>query len=167
MTPVPQIRTQRLELEPVRSSHADEAWPLADDERMWTYFPQLRPASIEELRRLYAKWERGSPRENEIWWNWLCRELSSGMLAGAMQATVLLDRRLCYVAYAIYPAHQRKGYAREAVAAVMDRVRESFGITRFLAEMDVRNEPSYRLAESLGFSRVQTHGGEHVYELRA
>jgi RimJ/RimL family protein N-acetyltransferase len=165
MSATPEIQTLRLILEPIRSAHAEEAWPHVDDARMWTYFTHLRPASILDLRRQYAKWERGSPTADEVWWNWLCRERTSGMLTGAMQATVFPEERVAYVAYAIYPERQRKGYAYEAVRALIERVRATFGITRFLAEMDARNEPSYRLAETLGFTRVQSRDGEFVYEL--
>lgn len=92
-----------------------------------------------------------------------------------MQSTIFLRARVAYVAYAVYPSHQRKGYAREAVQAIVDYIKQQYGVDRFLAEMDTRNEPSYRLAESLGFKRVETrthmergHGlqaGEHLYEL--
>jgi len=73
-----------------------------------------------------------------------------------MQATIR-GHRAAYIAYAFYPANQRKGYAREAAQAVIAHLREAYGITRFRAEMDTRNEPSYRLAESLGFTRIETH----------
>ncbi|HKU69086.1 MAG TPA: GNAT family N-acetyltransferase [Candidatus Baltobacteraceae bacterium] len=165
MIPAPQLLTERLILEPIRPSHAEQAWPHVDDDRMWAYFPHLRPAGIADLRRQYAKWERGSPSADQVWWNWLCRERASGALAGSMQATVFPGEDLAYVAYAIYPERQRKGYAREAVLAFMQRVRETFGVSRFRAEMDVRNEPSYRLAESLGFTRVEVREREYVYEL--
>lgn len=165
MNQTPEIRTQRLILEPIRTAHAQEAWPHVDDSRMWTYFTHLRPASMLDLRRQYAKWERGSADADQIWWNWICRERATGTLAGSMQTTVFRGDRVAYVAYAIYPEYQRKGYAREAVRALVERVRETFGITRFIAEMDVRNEPSYRLAETLGFTRVQSRDGEFVYEL--
>lgn len=166
MTATPPLQTQRLKLEPVRISHAEEVWPQLDDERMWHYFTQLRPKTIDDLRALYARWERGSTDPDEVWWNWLCRDRASGEITAAMQATIVLDARAAYVAYAVYVRHQRKGYAREAVRAVMEHVRETFGITRFLAVMDTRNEASYRLAESLGFTRVETSEGEYVYELR-
>jgi RimJ/RimL family protein N-acetyltransferase len=54
-------------------------------------------------------------------------------------------------------------------------VRKEYGIAQFFAEMDTRNEASYRLAESLGFVRVETHesverghgliASEYMYEL--
>jgi ribosomal-protein-alanine N-acetyltransferase len=177
MNETPALQTERLELEPVRSSHAQEAWPQLDDDRMWRYFPALRPASVDDLRALYAKWEAGSGDPNEVWLNWLCRERAHGVLAGGVQCTIFLAQRVAYVAYSIYPAHQRKGYAKEAVRALIRSVCRGFGVERFLAEMDTRNEASYRLAESLGFTRVETHltverghgmeAGEYLYELRA
>lgn len=166
------LRTQRLELEPVRQSHAAEVWRQLDDDRMWRYFPQLRPAAQDDLRRLYEKWERGSPHANQVWYNWVCRDRASGEIVGSVQATIFAGERAAYIAYATYPAHQRKAYAREAVAEAMRYVRESLNVERFYAEMDTRNEASYRLAESLGFRRVETRGAvesggpnEYVYEL--
>lgn len=176
MTPTPELRTRRLDLEPVRPEHADEIWPQLDDERMWRYFPALRPQTLDDLRRLYDKWARGSGSDEEFWHNWLCRDRSSGRLVASMQATVFARGRAVYIAYAVYPDHQRKGYAKEAALAVLDYVRGAYDVERAFAEMDTRNEPSYRLAESLGFTRVETrrqmergHGidaDEYVYELK-
>lgn len=166
MTLTPALETERLLLEPVRAAHAEEAWPQVDDERMWSYFPEKRPQTRDDLRRLYQKWESGSPSPDQIWHNWMCRERSSGALAGSMQSTVLPGEHAAYIAYAIYPAFQQKGYAREASAAVIDYVRKTYGVNVFYAEMDVRNEASYRLAESLGFERERERDGEYRYELK-
>ncbi len=167
------LQTARLDLEPLQASHADEAWPQLNDERMWTYFMNLRPQTIEELRELYRKWEIGSPDPGERWLNWLCRARSTHELTGSMQATVLPQERAAYIAYAVYRTHQRQGYAREACEAVIAYLRETYNVEQIFAEMDVRNAPSYRLAESLGFKRIETRAAEHgeltsdeyVYEL--
>jgi ribosomal-protein-alanine N-acetyltransferase len=166
------LKTARMDLEPVRESHADEAWTSVDDERLWRYFPRLRPKTLNDLRMLYRRWERAVPSD-EVWLNWLCRERAGGALVGAMQATVR-DRGVAYIAYAFYPANQRKGYAREAAAAVIEHLCRVYGVTRVRAEMDTRNEASFRLVESLGFARVATqqapdlgqgNAQEFVYEL--
>ena len=165
VTDIAQLYTARLALEPVRAAHAAEIWPQVDDERMWQFFPEKRPAGLDALRRLYQKWERGSASADEVWCNWLCRERATSTLVASMQATVFPARRLSYIAYATYPSHQRKGFGTEAARAVIDYIAEAFGVERFWAEMDARNEPSYRLAEAIGFSRIETRAGEYLYEL--
>jgi [ribosomal protein S5]-alanine N-acetyltransferase len=169
------LSTKRLTLEPVTAAHAAEAWTGVNDDRMWTYFPELRPRSLEHLHTIYERRERGSPDSLSTWLNYICRERASGAIAGEAQATILKDEGVAYVAYAIFSAFQRKGYAREAVSTLIEHVRSQYGIDRFRAEMDTRNEPSYRLAESLGFKRIETHKGiihgtivadEYLYELR-
>jgi ribosomal-protein-alanine N-acetyltransferase len=167
--------TERLVLESVRAAHADETWPRQDDDRMWTYFPELRPHSLEHLRTIYERREHGSPDDSQIWLNYVCRERETGKIAGEVQTTIFTGACVAYVAYAIFPEFQRKGYAREAVAALIEHVRRDYDIAQFFAEMDTRNEASYRLAESLGFVRVETHesvehgrglvADEYLYEL--
>jgi RimJ/RimL family protein N-acetyltransferase len=169
------LSSDRLVLEPVRAAHADETWPRQNDDRMWTYFPELRPRTLEHLRTIYERREHGAPDDSQIWLNYVCREDRSGEIAGEVQATIFTRAAVAYIAYAIFPEFQRNGYAREAVAALIEHVRKEYGIAQFFAEMDTRNEASYRLAESLGFVRVETHesverghgliASEYVYEL--
>lgn len=92
-----------------------------------------------------------------------------------MQATTFPERAISYIAYGVFVAYQRQGFAREAVAAVLRHVADELHIHRVFAEMDVRNEASYRLVESLGFKRVKMQrltdralgvdGDEYLYEL--
>ncbi|HLI97086.1 MAG TPA: GNAT family N-acetyltransferase [Candidatus Baltobacteraceae bacterium] len=165
MNSTPPLQTTRLDLEPVRSGHAQEAWPQFDDERMWRYFPSARPSTVDDLRERYERWERGSPHADQVWRNWLCRDRASGAAIGVVQATIFPQEAASHIAYAIFSVHQRNGYAREAAQAVIDYVKGSYGVERFFAEMDTRNEASYRLAESLGFVRVETRIDEYLYEL--
>lgn len=159
------LYTARLDLEPVRPSHAIEAWPQVDDDRMWRYFPELRPATREDLRSQYERWERGSRDPSQIWLNWLCRDRQKRVLVGSMQATVFPEDRSAYLAYAVYPAHQRLGYAAEASRCIIEHLRSAYRVKRILAEMDVRNEASFRTAEALGFTRVKHEGHSFLYEL--
>ncbi|MGZ3496063.1 MAG: GNAT family N-acetyltransferase [Vulcanimicrobiaceae bacterium] len=161
------MRTARLDLEPVSIAHADEAWPYVDDERLWSFFPMLRPRSLEQLREIYARRERGYAGADgeQIWGNWILRTRVERQLVGDVQATIFPKQRSALVAYATYPGYQRRGYAREAVAALIEHLFEAHDLERILAEMDVRNVASYRLVESLGFARVEMREGEYVYEL--
>jgi ribosomal-protein-alanine N-acetyltransferase len=161
------LRTARLDLEPLRVAHADEAWPRLNDDRMWIFFPELRPQSLKQLRDIYARRERGYAGTDaaQIWANWLARDRTSKELIGDVQATIFPRERNARIAYAVYPLHQRRGYAREAVTALIEHLRAAHHVRRIVAEMDVRNVASYRLAESLGFTRAGMREGELEYEL--
>ncbi len=162
-------------MEPITAMHAIEAWPHLNDARMWAFFPKLRPKSLKELRAMYGRWENPLHAEGEVRENWACRDRSGGQLVGTMQATTFPEPAVSYIAYGIFAAYQRQGYAREAISAVLQHLREDLHIRRILAEMAVGNESSFKLVESLGFKRVRKQniantelgldGDEYVYEL--
>jgi len=150
------IKTARLDLEPIAPRHADEAWPHLDDPRMWTFFPSLRPKSCENLRAIYELWTNPGHVQGEVRENWACRDQRTGELVGTMQATTFPARAVSYIAYGIFVAFQRQGYAREGVAAVVAHLRDKHKVKQIFAEMDTRNVASFRIAESLGFRRAET-----------
>lgn len=160
------LETPRLVLEPTTRAHADEAWDGLDDDRMWAFFPELRPQSIEHLRTIYDRRARGPADASQIWLNFVCRARDSRKLVGEVQATIVVSAQASYVAYDVFAKEQGKGYGREAVRALIAHVSSAYGIRRFLAEIDNGNAPSIALIEALGFQRVETREGELVYELR-
>lgn len=170
------LESSRLRLEPTSESHAPLVYHHLTDPRLWTFFPELRPQTLEHLRALYTRWERGNPdpSRRETWENWVCFLRGTRTPVGSMQATILPDG-VALIAYMFYAAHHGNGYAREAAKAVIDHLQIEHGVTRVVAEMNTRNARSIRLAEALGFVRVEEridvergHGiaaDEYVYEL--
>lgn len=72
--------------------------------------------------------------------------------------------------YEIYPAYQRRGYAREAITGAMQWATKSFGIHSFIASVSPENTASLSLVQSLGFRKVdeevdETDGLEYVFAL--
>ena len=72
--------------------------------------------------------------------------------------------------YSVLPEYRRRGYAGEAVRAMMDWARNERGITVFVASIAPDNEPSLALVRRLGFVHVGEHwdeqdGLEHEYVL--
>ncbi|NLU93337.1 GNAT family N-acetyltransferase [Chitinophaga sp. Ak27] len=72
--------------------------------------------------------------------------------------------------YEIYPGHQRRGYAREAITSVMQWALETSGIHRFIASVAPENIASLSLVQGLGFMKVdevvdETDGLEYVFLL--
>ncbi|HEY8312852.1 MAG TPA: GNAT family N-acetyltransferase [Candidatus Baltobacteraceae bacterium] len=162
------LRSSRLDLEPIAAAHADEAWPHLDDERLWTYFPALRPQSLERLRETYARRARGYPDADgeQSWGNWLLRDRATGGLVGDVQATIYPKRRVAYIAYSVYVAFQGNGFGREAARVMIEHLRDAHAIEAIQAEIDEPNAASRRLAESLGLERIAQHETECLYELR-
>ena len=59
------------------------------------------------------------------------------------------------IGYILHPDHWGRGYAREALAAVISHLFASRGLDRIIADVDPRNAASIGLLLRLGF--VETH----------
>ncbi|HEV8451519.1 MAG TPA: GNAT family N-acetyltransferase [Gaiellales bacterium] len=68
------------------------------------------------------------------------------------------------IGFTLAPAHQRRGYATEAVAALLGYIR-SRGHSTAVAWCDVENLASRRVLERLGFAFDDTVAGEHRFTL--
>jgi ribosomal-protein-alanine N-acetyltransferase len=74
--------------------------------------------------------------------------------------------------YTVFARDRRRGYAREAVVALMEFARaEAPALTGFVASIAPTNQPSLALVRGLGFEKVGEYddpedGLEHVYALR-
>ncbi len=70
--------------------------------------------------------------------------------------------------YTVFEPFRRRGYAKEASAALMQWAGEAHGINDFVLSIAPTNEPSLRLAKGLGFTYHSVYndpadGVEHVY----
>lgn len=65
------------------------------------------------------------------------------------------------IGYSVDPGYRRRGYAREAVRAMLDWAHATHGIDTFVASISPDNEPSLRLADQFGFQQV----GEQMDEI--
>lgn len=62
--------------------------------------------------------------------------------------------RLPEIGFILHPDYWRRGLAREAVTAVLDRLFARFSIDAVTADVDPRNTASLRLLENLGFEET-------------
>ena len=72
--------------------------------------------------------------------------------------------------YTIFERDRRRGFAREACAALIDWAARSGGVRAFVLSIGAENAASAALARQLGFAKVaewthETRGLEHVYRL--
>lgn len=63
------------------------------------------------------------------------------------------DRKRAEIGYTLHPAYQGRGLATEAVGALTAQLFTEYKVEEVTATVDVRNPPSWRLLERLGFER--------------
>lgn len=147
------ILTPRLRLEPIEPSHASGMFPGLQHEELYSFISEPPPESVEALRERYRRLStRTSPDGREAWLNWALRRAPGGEYAGWIQATVHADRT-AHVAYVLFVDAWGKGYAREAVAALIDHLRDAWNVRTLMATVDPRNRRSIALLEALAFRR--------------
>ncbi len=178
-----ELKTPRLALEPLEKRHADLLFKTLSDTAIYTFIPFDPPKSVEELAERYARLEVGrSANGHEIWLNFALRKLEDDTYLGTVQATV--TGKKAYVAYELGPAHWGRGYATEAVRALINYLFTGYGLVPkpaegievIRAETDTRNGRSAALLERLGFVQIETKENadhfkgspshEYIYELR-
>lgn len=129
------------------------------DRRLYEHVDQQPPASAGELEVRYRAWLRGtSPDGTERWLNWAARLRGAETYVGWFQATVRADRT-AEIAYVVFAGEQRRGYAREATAAVIGHLVRDHRVEKVYAMVDPRNIASIALATSLGMEPTDPRDG--------
>ena len=160
----PTLETRRLRLEPLVPSHASDTYEGLLDEAIYRFIPRDPPMSRQALKERYRSLQsRRSPDGSEVWLNWALRANETDEYVGTLQATVRADLT-AEIAYVVFPAFWRQGYAREGCGRMLDFLFESYQVTAVSALIDTRNTPSIRLVESLGFARVDTIKGADFFK---
>lgn len=151
------IETGRLLLEPQTVLHAEEMFAVLSDPAIYEY-ENAPPPSAEWLRARFEKLaSRRSPDGAEQWLNWVVR-LRGGVLIGYVQATLYADGR-AGIAYEFASRHWGKGYAGEAVGAMIAELAGRHGVKWFSAVLKRTNRRSLGLLQRLGF----VAGAEELY----
>jgi ribosomal-protein-alanine N-acetyltransferase len=148
------LHTTRLRLEPLRREHAAVLHERIGDPRCYELLP-TSPLSQAELEARYAFLEHGTSTDGqEHWLSWTLFLQGEELPVGTFQAS-LRDGVGGTLAYMIAPAFWRRGIASEAGHRVIRHLFEHYDCPLLTIEMDVRNVASIKLAESLGFSRME------------
>ena len=145
----PALATPRLRLEPQGPEHAAVMMRVLADPRTHAFIPTEPPTDEAVLReRFEHQSTRRSPDGGEYWLNWVV--FAGEEAIGTVQATVVPAETYASVAYVFHPEAWGRGYATEAVQAMLEHL-ENLQVNRFEAHIDTRNLASQRLVERLGF----------------
>jgi ribosomal-protein-alanine N-acetyltransferase len=151
------LETARLRIEPLTPHHAPQLFPLLSDARIYTYIPEEPPPDQAALTRRYQQLAtRRSPEGDALWLNWAVQRQQERDYIGVVQATVTADQP-AYLAYLLTPAFWGYGYAQEACNRVLRLLFGAYRVPAVRAEVDTRNQASWKLLERLGFIRTALH----------
>lgn len=154
---MPHLVTERLELRPVTDEDVDRILEYRNlpEVGRWLLRTEVDPVSFREAWRRSAE----NPDDHSV----------AVVLDGVVIGTVSLDvvdgmgqpgmppRTEAQLGYVFDPAYGGRGYAIEAVSAMVGYAFERLGVRRITAGCFADNLPSVRLLEKLGMRREQ-HG---------
>ena len=157
------IVTERLKLRPLRLDDADDMVVVLADETLYAVTGG-RPPDLNALRERYDRQAVGHSMDGtETWHNWILRRRDDGAAIGFVQAT-LVDGT-AELAWLVGVASQGRGYATEAVRAVVDQLTAD-GARTIKAHIAPGHRPSEIVAERVGLAVTdQIDDGERVWAL--
>ena len=169
------LETECLRLEPLTPQHTPLLFPILSDERIYLYIPEDPLPDLEALARRYHRLAtRRSPSGTELWLNWALQRKQERDYIGTLQATVSAEK-YATIAYLVNPAFWGYGYAQEACRRLLRLLFSVYQVQDVQAEVDTRNQASWRLLERLGFRRIAVRqaadhfkgasSDEYTYEL--
>jgi RimJ/RimL family protein N-acetyltransferase len=150
--------TDRLTIRRFRADDADAFAAYRSDPDVARYQGWGTPFTVEQARRFIAALDGTHPDTPAEWFQFAVTERESGQLLGDVAAgTDGGDPRLAVVGFTIARAHQGRGYANEALTALLDHLFLHRGKHRVSATVDTRNAASVALLERVGMRREAHH----------
>jgi [ribosomal protein S5]-alanine N-acetyltransferase len=163
------VRSERLELTPLPEAALDAL--LAHDgsalERLTgaRFADPAAPPYMAEALPVVRDRLRQAPEEGR-WWNWLVVRGESREAVGSVGFAGPPDREgAVLIGYAMYPAFEGRGYATEAVRAMVDWAFAQPGVREVRALAPVWNTPALRVAENVGMRPVASEEDDDVGEV--
>lgn len=146
------LTTERLALRWIDEADAGAQFAVFSDPevtRYWSRGPWTDPAQAREwIARTLADYRDGTGLRFAV------VLAASGETVGNVSLHAFSDQsRRCEVGYALARAHWGKGYATEALAALLDHGFDQLNLNRVEADIDPRNVASARVLERLGFRK--------------
>jgi RimJ/RimL family protein N-acetyltransferase len=158
-------QTERLLLRRPRPEDLEPLLVSWSDPTM-TRFTGLKDDVHGFLTQLIADMQAKEPGDMEPggpWYQFIVARVSDGVMVGDLGAGFdLPGERQVELGYRIHPAHQRHGYAREAVAALIDYLIGAHATRRFVARVAIGNSASLGVLRSLGFRQEGHHLGSYL-----
>ena len=146
------MATERLTLRRFRASDAPTLAAYRSDPEVARYQSWDAPFPLEKAETAVRNFAAGSP-ERPGWFQYAVELTAEQVLIGDVAVRLHDNLQQAEIGFTFAPAHQGRGYATEAVSAVLERLFGRQGLHKVTGECDARNQRSAALLERLGFSR--------------
>ncbi len=146
------LRTERLRLRAFEFGDADALYAFHSDPdavRYVPFAPRTREQTAEVLQRKMA--HTALHQEGDLLELAVARADDRALIGDVLLALRSVEHRTVEVGYIFAPTAGGRGYATEAVRALVDLAVTTVGARRITARLDARNRPSAALLERLGF----------------
>lgn len=149
--PLPVPATARLRLEPLEPRHAEGLHAALGDAEAMRHWDRPPNPDLDATRREVAASAAADPSHHGAWA--VVRE-ADGAVLGAVNYHDRWDwQRRASVGFILARAHHGRGYAREAVGALLGHLFGALALHRAEALVDPDNAASLALLARLGFRR--------------
>jgi ribosomal-protein-alanine N-acetyltransferase len=141
----------RLRLRPIRAEDAAAVLSLYSDDAVLRYLARPKLGGIEEARefieRAHVAYDDGTNLQLAIE-----RKDDDAFIGLCLLFRYHRTSRRAEMGYAIAPRHWARGYATEALRALVAHAFGTMGLNRLEADIDPRNGASARVLDRLGFT---------------
>jgi len=149
--------TERLVLRNLRPDDAEAMFAYRSDPEIMRY-QGWDPESLDDVREFIADNARYEPYAPGSWRQFAIALRSDGAIIGDCGVHVPEDKPdQAEFGITLATAFQRRGYASEALRALLELVFDTLGKHRVFASVDPRNLPSIALFERAGFRKEAHH----------
>jgi RimJ/RimL family protein N-acetyltransferase len=144
----PRLRARPFALEDVETFVGYRQDPDVERYQSWSGY------TLQEGRALIASMQDASLGVPGEWYQIALEEQATGALVGDLALRVdATEPREAEIGFTLAPAYQGRGYASEAVRALLGHLFETLGMHRVVAVTDVLNEPAAALLQRVGMRR--------------
>lgn len=147
----PTIETERLRLRPMTIDDVPSLREWMGDKSLYTYWGKGPGKTDKNPELLFSKPE--SPTKS---FHLGIEEKNSGKIIGELWIYLIENDRMAKIAIRFSSRSHGKGYATEAVKAMVRFCFEQTELQRIWTDVDVNNTASIRVLEKCGFTREGT-----------
>jgi RimJ/RimL family protein N-acetyltransferase len=145
------IRTERLLIRPFRLDDVGAIHAWRNDPEVAKYQDWLMPYPMEKAEKIVSELSQMEGPKDKEWWMAVIADPDTDEQLGELGAHLTWEGRNAEVGYTLAKTHWGKGFAVEALSALVQYLFEDLGVTRQYGMLHPDNSASAMVLERTGF----------------